>query len=156
MEVLSLFEHNFLNKPDEKIARILEGVYHVDGGADSENLHDNDAWPDLGPENSKKEKLKVPDKTQEAREQEMSGDGLQQLENMINSPDDLVQLKLQTESQPLLNNSVFDFSKIRYTFERSTIVPLWKEEFFLRAMSMSFSAMDFSCWQCYRNGYRCH
>lgn len=39
--------------PDEqpgRIARVLEGVFHTDVGAEDADLDDNDGWLDLGPE----------------------------------------------------------------------------------------------------------
>ena len=33
-----------------RIGRVLEGIFHADGGADEADLDDDDGWLDLGPE----------------------------------------------------------------------------------------------------------
>lgn len=81
-------------EPQGKVARILEGVFHADGGADDADLHENDGWIDLGPENEG-EKLEVHQKkVSEARTRGMSEDGVKSLDRLLVEFDDVIKLKL--------------------------------------------------------------
>ena len=59
----------FGTDPEEgRISRVLEGVYHADGGADDADLDDNDGWLDLGPEDRAAKEIVLNQKISEARE----------------------------------------------------------------------------------------
>lgn len=85
--------------PKGKVARILDGVYHSEGGADDADLDEADGWLDLGPEdpNEKREVLK--NKIDEARVQGMSFKGLEQLKKLLTEFGDVIKTKMD-EGEP--------------------------------------------------------
>lgn len=48
MDVPKLFDHN--KDQNGRISRVLYVVLHFDGGADDEDLNEDDGWLDIGPE----------------------------------------------------------------------------------------------------------
>ena len=77
-----------------RIGRVLDGIFHADGGADDADLDDDDGWPDLGPEDpSEKEKV-LKAKLEQAKEQGMSSAGCQVLENLLREFGDIIKMKL--------------------------------------------------------------
>ena len=116
-----------------RVSRVLEGVYHADGGADDADLDDNDGWLDLGPEDRAAKEIVLNQKISEAREKGISGKGATSLEELLREYDDVIKLKLDcgkpADIEPLRINlkpgaSLFRAKQRRY--------PAPKREFMTR------------------------
>ncbi len=79
---------------DRRISRVLEGVYHADGGSDDADLDDNDGWLDLGPEDRAEKEIVLKQKLSEARAKGISAKGETSLEELFREYDDVIMLKL--------------------------------------------------------------
>lgn len=77
-----------------RVGRIIDGVFHADGGADDADLDDDDGWLDLGPEDpAEKEKI-LQGKLKEAKEHGLSESGCEELEGLLREFSDTIKLKL--------------------------------------------------------------
>ena len=133
VDVAALFGAGSYHKPRGKVARILEGVYHADGGADDADLDENDGWLDLGPEDpSEKEKV-LAQKILEAREQGMTEKGHKELQGLLPEFGDIIKLELDAgepaDIEPLRVNLKPDAIPVRAKQRR---YPPPKKEFMAR------------------------
>lgn len=80
--------------PEGKVARILDGVYHSEGGADDADLDEDDGWLDLGPEDPNEKRKVLQKKIDEALAQGMSSKGLEELKTLLNEFGDVIKTKL--------------------------------------------------------------
>ena len=116
-----------------RISRVLEGVYHADGGADDADLDDNDGWLDLGPEDRAAKEIVLNQKISEAREKGISGKGATSLEELLREYDDVIKLKLDcgepADIEPLRINLKPGASPVRAKQRR---YPAPKREFMTR------------------------
>ncbi len=85
----TLFGTNPEVSQDERIFRVLEGVYHADGGAYDSDLDDNDGWLDLGPEDRAEKEIVPKQKLSEARAKGISEKGATSLEELLREYDDV-------------------------------------------------------------------
>jgi len=77
-----------------RIGRVLDGVFHADGGADDADLDDDDGWLDLGPEDPADKERVLKTKLQEAKDKGLSASGCQELEKLLREFSDVIKLKL--------------------------------------------------------------
>lgn len=94
VDVAKLFGTDPETETNGKISRVLEGVYHADGGADDTDLDENDGWMDLGTEDSKEKERILSEKILQAKKSGLSQDGANRLESMIREFSDVIRLKL--------------------------------------------------------------
>ena len=95
VDVPSLFDST--PTPSGKVARILEGVFHANGGADDADLNEEDGWLDMSPEDPT-EKSKVQEKKiDEASKNGISDEGKEELKSLLLEFQDNVKLKLNAE-----------------------------------------------------------
>ena len=94
VDVSALVGTDPANAPSGRVARILEGVYHADGGADDADLDEEDGWLDLGPEDPLEKEKTLNQKLQEAREKGMTEQGRAELERLLREFGDIIKLKL--------------------------------------------------------------
>ncbi len=68
VDVSTLFGTNPEVSQNRRISRVLERMYHADGGADDADIDDNDDWPDLCPADRAEKEIVLKQKLSEARE----------------------------------------------------------------------------------------
>lgn len=78
----------------EKVTRILDGVYHADGGIDDPDFDEEDGWIELGPEDPVKEKSVRSKKVDEARSHGISRKGLEEFRYILSEYADNIKTKL--------------------------------------------------------------
>lgn len=79
---------------DGRIARIIEGVYHTDEGADGADLDDNVGWLDLGNEDDVDKKVVHSEKLDEVCAHNVPRDSLKSLNALLSEVGDVFKLKL--------------------------------------------------------------
>lgn len=77
-----------------RIGRIVDGVFHADGGTGDADLDDDDGWLDLGPEDPAEKERVIHAKLKEAKHQGMSDHGRAELEKLLREYSDNIKLKL--------------------------------------------------------------
>ena len=133
VDVSTFFGTGSDHSPSGKVARILEGVFHADGGADDADLDEDDGWLDMGPEDpSEKEQVRKK-RVQEASEKGMSDKGREELEKLLIEYGDVIKLRLDGKEpakiDPLRVNLKQDAVPIRAKQRR---YPPPKKEFMTR------------------------
>lgn len=78
------------------VARLLEGVFYSDGGADETDLSDEDGWLDMGPESKTEKARTLKLKCDEAQANGMSNAGKADLEQLLDEFDDVIRMKLDS------------------------------------------------------------
>lgn len=80
--------------PTGLIARILDGVFHADGGAEDADLDEDDGWLNLGSEDNAEKRKVLDRKVEEARKNGMTEKGCEALKALLIEFEDVVKLKL--------------------------------------------------------------
>lgn len=75
VDVSTLFDDKTDFDDNGRVSRVLEGVYHAEGGADDNDLDDNDGWLYLGPETPVEKETILKHKLAEARAMGISDAG---------------------------------------------------------------------------------
>lgn len=116
-----------------RIGRVLDGVFHADGGADDADLDEDDGWLDLGPEDPVEKERVLKSKLQEAKERGLSTKGYKDLENLLREYGDTIKLRLDAgkpaDIEPLRVSVKPDSAPIRAKQRR---YPQPKREFITR------------------------
>ena len=117
VDVSTLFATAPEHSPSGKVARILEGVYHADGGADDADLDEDDGWLDMGPEDPSEKEEVLKRKVKEAHAKGMTDKGRRELEKLLREFGDVIKLKLDAtkpaDIQPLRVNLKLDAVPVR-------------------------------------------
>jgi len=130
VDVAALLDETDAAAQVSKVSRILEGVFHADGGADDADLDENDGWLDLGPEDPIEKRKILNEKVEEARKNGLSDTGCETLKDLLIEFDDVVKLKLDAgkpaDIEPLRVNLKPDAIPVRSKQRR---YPPAKKEF---------------------------
>lgn len=125
-------------EPKGKVSRILEGVYHADGGVDDDDLDEDDDWIDLGPEDAEENYKVLESKMKEAKKYGMSDKGVKNLKHLLVEFDDVIKTKLDAGPPaviaPLKVNLKPDSVTVRSKQRR---YPPPKKEFMTRYVNQS-------------------
>ena len=76
------------------MSRVLEGVFHADGGVDDADMDDYDGWVELGPEEPEEMKRILEEKMEEAKINKLSTEGQGTLRSFLVEFGDVIKLKL--------------------------------------------------------------
>lgn len=113
-----------------RVGRIIDGVFHADGGGDGADLDDDDGWLDLGPEDPKEKEAILQIKLKEAKKHGLSPKGCKDLDSMLREFSDTIKLKLDAgqpaDIEPLKITLKPDATPVRAKQRR---YPLPKREF---------------------------
>lgn len=71
------------SSPTGKVTKILEGVYHSDGGTDDDNLDVHGGWTDLSSKDPSYKRRFRSEKVTEARSNSMSATGSSKLQSQL-------------------------------------------------------------------------
>lgn len=116
-----------------RIGRIIDGVFHADGGADDADFDDDDGWLDLGPEHPAEKERILQAKIKEAKRHGISEQGSTELEQLLREYSDTIKLRLDAgkpaDLEPLKITLKSDATPVRAKQRR---YPQPKREFMTR------------------------